>query len=329
VSPRNYPGIEVRHAPACAGRDGGKCRCDARYKAWVYDATTGKRISKTFPTLAAARVWRADHERMLRDGTLRAPTATTIRQASAQWLEAARAGVIRNRSGDPYKPSALRAYEQALNDHILPALGGHRLSDLRRQDVQYFVDRLVATGAQPSTVRNVLMPLRVIYRRAIQADQIAVNPTTGVQLPAVRGGRDRVATREEAAGLIAVLPREDRALWATAMYAGLRRGELMALRWSDVNLAAGEIRVSRSFDPPSGEMVTPKSRAGRAPSRCPAPSEATCSPASAAPVTISCSAAMTGARLRTAPSASARARRGRCTDTSRSGCTSAATRSLP
>jgi len=58
------------------------------------------------------------------------------------------------------------------------------------------------------------------------------------------------------------VPAGDRALWATALYAGLRRGELQALRWTDVDLDAGLIRVERSWDPKAGP-IEPKSRAGR------------------------------------------------------------------
>ena len=54
----------------------------------------------------------------------------------------------------------------------------------------------------------------------------------------------------------------DRALWATALYAGLRRGELQALRWDDVDLAVGILRVERAWDRNAG-VIDPKSRAGR------------------------------------------------------------------
>jgi integrase len=54
----------------------------------------------------------------------------------------------------------------------------------------------------------------------------------------------------------------DRSLWATATYAGLRLGELQALRWDDVDLAAGLIRVGRSWDKKAG-AIEPKSRVGR------------------------------------------------------------------
>jgi integrase len=89
-----------------------------------------------------------------------------------------------------------------------------------------------------------------------------VNPCDGVELPAPQGRRDRIAAPEEAAQLLAALPEGDRALWATAVYAGLRRGELMALDWTSVDLAGGTIAVERSFDPKEGVFVEVKSRAG-------------------------------------------------------------------
>src|SRR5581483_6219261 len=82
-------------------------------------------------------------------------------------------------------------------------------------------------------------------------------------LPAVKGRRERIASPEEAQQLLAALPERDRPVWATALYAGLRRGELMALRWEDVDLAAGVIRVERSYDDKGRVVIEPKSRAGR------------------------------------------------------------------
>jgi integrase len=73
------------------------------------------------------------------------------------------------------------------------------------------------------------MPLRAIYRQALALDEVALNPTSGVQLPAVRGKRERIASPAEPERLITALPQRDRAIWATAMYAGLRSGELQAL----------------------------------------------------------------------------------------------------
>jgi integrase len=74
--------------------------------------------------------------------------------------------------------------------------------------------------------------------------------------------RDRIASPAEAARLIGALPESDRALWATAIYAGLRRGELMALEWGDVDFGAGVLRVERFYDPTLGVTTAPNSAAG-------------------------------------------------------------------
>lgn len=199
---------------------------------------------------------------MRKGGTLIAGSPTTLRAAAEEWLAGAAEGQIRTRSGDEYKPSALRGYETSLGRRILPDLGARRLDEIRRRDLQALVERLLREGLDASTIRNTLMPLRAIYRRAVSRSEIAVNPTSGLELPAVRGRRDRIASPSEACALLAALTREDRALWATALYGGLRRGELMALRWEDVDLAAGVIRVERAWDVKVG-IIEPKSQAAR------------------------------------------------------------------
>lgn len=256
-------GIEVRHRTTCATRSGATCNCKPGYQASVWSAAEGKRLRKTFPTLAAARNWRAEAQTAVRRETLRAPVATTVREAGDALVEGMRSGRIRTRSGDRYKPSAIRSYEAALRDRILPELGGKRVGDVQRRDVQRLADDLLAEGRDPSTIRNALMPLRVIYRRAVEDGDVSVNPCANLRLPAVRGRRERIASPEEGQRLLAALPERDRPVWATALYAGLRRGELLALRWEDVDLAADLIRVERSYDDKSRVEIEPKSRAGR------------------------------------------------------------------
>jgi hypothetical protein len=67
-------------------------------------AREGKRIRKTFDTSAAARAWRHDAAVAVREGTPRAPTATTLQEAASAWLDRARDESIRNHSSDLYKP---------------------------------------------------------------------------------------------------------------------------------------------------------------------------------------------------------------------------------
>jgi integrase len=255
-------GIIVRHSRTC-GAPEAKCSCKPSYRAEIYDKRSGKKIRKTFHDFSEAKGWRTDAASDLRKGRLQSPTRTTLREAGDSWLEGARKGTIRTRSGHVYKPSTIRGYESALTERIYPELGACRLSDVRRVDVQDFADRLLADGLDASTIRNVVMPLRAIYRRAISRGVLSVNPTNGLELPSVQGSRDRIASPEEAHKLVARVPERDRALWATAFYAGLRRGELMALRVEDVDLASGRIRVKRSYDPKERAYVEPKSKKGK------------------------------------------------------------------
>jgi hypothetical protein len=97
-----------------------------------------------------------------REGELRPPSKRTLREAAEAWLEGACCGRIHNRSGDPYKPSAIRGYEKALRLRVLPRLGDVRLSELRRIDVQDFVDELVAEGLSASTIDADINPIRAI-----------------------------------------------------------------------------------------------------------------------------------------------------------------------
>ena len=217
---------------------------------------------RTFPTLSAAKLWRQDAQVALRRGTMRPPTAKTIAEAAEVLIAGAHDGTILDRAGKPYKPSTARGYEQLLHGYVIPALGGWKLSELQRRDVQDFVDGLRSQGLSPSTIANILDPLRVIFRRAIRRDEVAVDPTENLDLPAIRGRRDRIEPPEKAHELLAALPDSERAFWAVALFCGLRRGELRGLQWTSVDFENGVIRVERSWDPVKGP-VDVKTGAGR------------------------------------------------------------------
>jgi integrase len=262
--PRRIPeGIRVRHSRSCASHAGAACDCTPGFEAATYAKRDGRKVRRTFPTVTEARRWRTAMLKLSHDGGLRAPAATTLNEAAALWLEKAGSGAIRTRSGDRYKPSALRGYEQALRLRILPSLGAHKLAEISRADLQRLVARWQEQRLSPSSIRNTVNAIRVIYRSAdlFTDGTIAADPTVGLRLPAVRSRRDRIAAPGEGSRLLTALPVEDRALWATALYAGLRLGELRALAWEHVDLAGGTIDVIRSFDPKAG-FVEPKSRAG-------------------------------------------------------------------
>jgi len=178
---------------------------------------------------------------------------------AGRWLTGAEAGDIRNRSGQPYKPATLRGYRQALDTYLLPVLGGRKLNTVTTADLQELVDRWQAEGQSASTIRNSIKPLQAIYRRARSREGLPVNPTHDLELPAPSPKEVEIIAPEVASQMLAAAPEQDRALWATALYAGLRYGELRALRWGAVDLAAGTIRVRESWDAREGS-IAPKTR---------------------------------------------------------------------
>jgi integrase len=156
----------------------------------------------------------------------------------------------------------VREYERSLRLHVLPNLGGTPIGRIQRRDLQRLVDEMLGAGADASTIRNALKPVQAIYRRLIEDGDLAINPCAELRLPAARGRRERIASPEEARALIDATHVRHRALWGSAFYAGLRQGELRALRWEAVDFANGVIRVEHSMNS-YGELDDPKSRAGR------------------------------------------------------------------
>src|SRR5205809_7789664 len=83
MATRNTPGIRVRHSRTCKTTAGGSCNCDPSIEAWVFSKRDGKKIRKTFAghgALAAAKGWRIDATKLVKDKRLRAPTGRTLRQ---------------------------------------------------------------------------------------------------------------------------------------------------------------------------------------------------------------------------------------------------------
>lgn len=259
------PGIRRRHdrdCPAARTDDLEACRCRPAYQAQAGPRSARK--TKTFPTRAAAVSWKRDVDRAVERGELTGGRAPTVREAAEAWLSAAEKGIVLARGDKPYKPSTLRGYRRCMESELYPELGGTRLHELTRGHLNRYVQTLQARGLAAQTVKNVVMPLRALYRYAVDdMEWLAANPTKGIRVPAGAGKRMRFLAPAQIPTVLEALDVEDRPLWATAIYAGLRRGELMALRWTDVDLAGGVITVAWNYDPGAKQMVAVKSESGQ------------------------------------------------------------------
>jgi integrase len=164
------------------------------------------------------------------------------------------------------KPSTRQNIESEVRVHLAPFLRGRSLDAIRPEDVYDLVAVLEAAGLSPKSIRNVIGTLSALFNfaKAPQRRWATVNPCEGMDLPAVPEATEiRFLTLEEVDALVAhtrpgMFQAIDRAMFLTAAMTGLRKGELIALRWRDVDWTAGRIRVRQNYV--RGEFGTPKSR---------------------------------------------------------------------
>lgn len=259
-------GVRPRHSERCRSkRTGGECDCDPAWEASVWSTFDKKKIRKTLPTKQAAIKWRRKHLGLAENGQLRAPARITLAETAYTWLAMAQAGEILNRSGKRYKPSALRTLEGDFRLRLIPELGTHFMSDIERPDLQ---GRITVWQAKHSAskVHACVNAARVLWRDFDLVtgthNALLIDPTKGLRLPAIPQTRDRIATADEAHRLIAALEEQDQALWATAMYSGMRLGELRALRAEKIDLALKRIKIHAGWDQYEGE-IDPKTEKGK------------------------------------------------------------------
>lgn len=255
-------GIEERHARSCPVRDGGACGCKPTYQAHVWDNEAKRRVRRSFKSKKAAKLWRTDTISALRKGEITSNRGPLLRHALPEWLDGIDAGRVLDRSGKAFKPATARGYRATLELRVIPKIGHFRVNDLSPRDVQLMVDKLVAEQLAPATIDAALTPLRAFYRRAVTRGEARANPTLRVEKPGVRRKQITMVDPTMVEAMLAALSGMDRVLWAIAFYAGLRRGELAALKWENVDLAKSTIKVVHGWDVVEGE-IAPKSREGK------------------------------------------------------------------
>jgi integrase len=163
------------------------------------------------------------------------------------------------------KRSTLMDYESSLRIHLAPFFAGRSLDRIDVQLVEAFIQTKLLEGRAPKSVLNYTGLLHSIFAFAIRRGWCATNPVALADKPRATARDDeiRFLNVEELEAVIRAVPDDDlgaleRVLYRTAAMAGMRRGELLALRWRDVDWAAGVIRIRRNYT--RGEFTTPKSR---------------------------------------------------------------------
>ena len=140
------------------------------------------------------------------------------------------------------RPNTINGYEIAMRHHLLPELGERDVATLTHDDVQALVNRWHAEGKGAQTVSRAVMILRGALDRQVRAGVIAANPAAGVVKPSPKGRKDLATWTDEETGRFLIAAEADRLapFWFLTLLEGLRRGEALGLRWSDLRWSDDE-----------------------------------------------------------------------------------------
>lgn len=143
------------------------------------------------------------------------------------------------------RPRTYERYEMDVRNHLIPRLGRIRVDKLTTYDIQQMVNALSDSGLAPRSVRNAYAALRKALQTAVAWDLVAENVAIGVKLPKAEKPKVIALSVEQAKLFLAIVQGERlAALYWVALMLGLRQGELLALRWSDIDFVARTITIA-------------------------------------------------------------------------------------
>lgn len=209
-----------------------------------------------------------DAERALRkalgaldDGLHVDPSQMTVATYLRTWL-----------AGTQVRPTTAARYRQSVERHIIPEVGGIRLQQLTVEDLDAAYQSLISGGGvdgaplSPKTVRNAHGVVRTALRDALRRGHVVRNVAEHARLPRLERPEMKVWTAAQVGRFLDhVQSNRFHAMWTLYVTTGMRRGEVIGLRWSDLELEAARLVVQRSLTVAAGRMVwsEPKTARGR------------------------------------------------------------------
>lgn len=236
-------------------------RQDGRWAASLYVVTTRgrrKRVTLYGKTRAEVRERMTALQRDVDRGVRMPEEKWTVATYLSHWLE----DVVRPNKA----PKTHQGYELVVRLHIVPVIGRKRLRSLSVGDVRDLVARLEEQGMGVRGIQQVHAILRNALQSAMREEVVTRNVAKLVQVktPSYEVGRGLSVDQSRT---LLQETQQDRlhALYVLAVYLGLRRGELLALRWRDLDLDLGTLQVRHTLQRVDGDLkfLPPKTRTSR------------------------------------------------------------------
>lgn len=223
------------------------------------DPETNKRRQKwlTAATKREAEKLLAKTLHDLQTGGFIEPTKATTAEYLTHWLETIEPTV---------RPSSHRRFSEVIRGRVIPTVGSVPLASLSPLHVQGFYRRCLGDGLSSTTVALYHNVLHRALDQAVKWQLLIRNPCDAVDAPRESSTEMQTWTPDQTRAFLGIADTHDlRALWLLAVHTGMRRGELLALRWQDVDLDRASLAVRRTLTRGTGALTfgEPKSMAGR------------------------------------------------------------------
>lgn len=201
----------------------------------------GKQRSASLDTEAAANALLIDKSTDKRLNRHTPASQVTVMQACEHYLR---------RHTAEWSTNTQASYRQVATSHIYPTLGKEMISTLSTTRVQAWVEHLTRRGLSTSTIRNARLILNGTCADLLRFGEISRNPVTGVRLPRKQKHSFEVWDADQVRLVLdhaEAISTQMAAFYRVALTTGMRPGEVRALKWRDIDMAAGVITCQRTI----------------------------------------------------------------------------------
>lgn len=193
----------------------------------------------------------------LTTGSYIEPTDLTVKEFIRSWFDGVKFSL---------RDSTFLAYESIIKQHITPSIGAIELQKLHPSMIQGFYKSRVDMCLQARSIRNIHRVLHKALKQAVVYGYIKFNPATDVTLPRIKRTELNIWNQEQVNRFLKTA-KSDRyyLLYLLALSTGMRQGELLGLKWNDINFDRATITVNRTLKEVNGKLILnePKTTSSR------------------------------------------------------------------